>query len=863
MISQSQSQSSTIIQDNSVTNRKLFQKYVAGSVGYDECCDSSGELRPHWKEIAKHFDTIQTGAWDTRRAQLDKLIQDYGVTYDLYSEDSGDRGNWSLDMVPNCVDELEMNRIESMLSQRALLLNLTLQDIYGRQSLLKEGNIPPYLVMGNPEYLRPCHGLIGSKQKHIHVYAADIARSQNGDWLVMSDRLESAAGMGYSLEHRSLMSRVFPAMMTESGAKSLQPFINEFCRYVDTLAPRNVESPSIALLSSGPSHPNYFEQSFLARNLGFRLVEGADLTVRNNRLYMKTVSGVEAVDVLLRRVNSAWCDPLELHNHSLLGVPGLVNVIRQGNLTVANGLGCGVAESVAFPALLPRLSRKLLGEPLECPSIATWWCGQARELGYVLANLEKLVVRSTFETPQSPVYYGPNLTKKELSNLAKRIQHKPQGYCAQEAFSLATVPASQGRSLVPRNFMMRVIMIPTAGGWKIMPGGLTRYDDDHVTSSSLKNGGHSKDTWVIGDRGDEHRSTQAPVSASVLDSVKRHRRLRDDLPSRTADNLFWLGRYLERTESLARLLKTLSSLLISQASSVTLQTATPFITQLPESGDPGDFQLNPEAGILTLVETEQRMLQAIYNRSSGASLLSNLDHIERTASALKERLSSDTWLRLLSVCEAAKAEPVVDPNAYDDNVIHALESILHDLSGFIGTLMENMTRSLGWIYLQVGRRIERSLAIAQLLREAFASGQIEKEGLLEYLLVWADSSITYRRLYLNVMDPGNVLDVVCFDENNPRSLAYQATDIQELMLKLPHHQMNQRHPIDLCTLKLHSRIGLSDSEQLIQQYKTNPKLVVSFFDGFIHDLESLSTEFDKTYFAPTALAKESAMALSI
>jgi len=854
----------TQFQSSAPVTPLLFKNYQTIPGVFDEYLDEDHKVRPHWQGIASQFERIPDIAWDERKTKLDKLIRDYGVTYDLYSEESGKRANWALDMVPNCLQESELQKIETMLSQRALLLNLTLQDIYGRQTLLKDARIDPYLIFANPGYLRPCHGLIGPKQKHIHIYAADIARSPSGDWWVISDRLESGAGLGYALEHRALMSRVFPVIMAESGTKSLQPFLSDFCQYIDSLSPAYVDSPRIALLSSGPQHPNYFEQSFLARNLGFHLVEGADLTVRNNRLYMKTVRGVQAIDVLLRRVNSAWCDPLELHNHSLLGVPGMVNAIRHGNLTVANGLGSGVAESTALTSFLPKLSRNLLGETLECPSVATWWCGHQRERDYVIEHIGELIVKPTFRSPTAPTYYGPSMSAAERSELIARIHQNPQQFCGQDIFSHATIPTLNGDHLLPRNFVMRVLMIPSGDDWKIMPGGLVRYSEDeqHI-STSLERGGMSKDTWVLRDtpKASNASSEQTEESAPPAPSVKRNRRIKDDLPSRTADNMFWLGRYLERSESLTRLLKTLSSFLVNQSSATTLLPALPFITQIPKKIDPNDFQLAPEHIAPLLPEIENRMLTAIYNVESGVSLLGNLAAAERAAAHVKERLSSDTWLQLLAVCQIGRTSES-RPTVYDDSVVQTLDAILGSLSAFIGTLTENMTRSLGWIYLQIGRRTERTLAIARLLHDAFQSLQIEHDELLESLLAWADSSITYRRIFLNTMHPSSVLDVICFDETNPRSLAYQAKDLQVLLNQLPHHQSTQRHPIDQCVLRLYSRIGLSDSESLMKDFKLGSPNPMKFFEGIIEDIELLSTEFDKTYFAHTASAEKPSRPIS-
>ena len=843
----SQSQSMTTIKPPS-----WFYQYASQAGRYDEYMDEQGNIRPHWSGIAEKLQAVSPDSWQRRKTQLDKLIHEYGVTYNLYREEGGEQNAWSMDMLPQCLPESEILKVESMLGQRAFLLNLILQDVYGRQTLLKGGRIDPYLLYANPHYLRPCHGLLNTRQRHIHIYAADLVRGSDGNWQVLSDRVESAGGLGYAMENRALMSRVFPAIMTESGVKSLQPFTHDFSQYIESLAPSYVDNPNIALLSSGPHHETYFEQSYLSRNLGFHLVEGADLIVRNNHLYIKTVKGVKSVDVLLRRVNSSWCDPLELNNQSLLGIPGLVNTVRKGNLAVANSLGSGFAETTALPSMLPWFARNFLGENLDMPSVPTWWCGDPKNLKYVIDNLDTLSVKSTFRSSFSPSYKGDLLTKQQKSDLIARLKQNPQDYCAIDSFHRATIPISKNRQLEPRPYVMRVMMIPSDNGWQIMPGGLVRYPEHEngEVSVSMQRGAGSKDVWIIGDSA-KKKETAEPKSEEVSQPVKARPRSQheEDLPSRSADNLFWLGRYLERAESLARLLKTISSMLISQAGSYSLKSAKPFIDELPVLPK-RKFSLSADDKEVSLEETEQRMLYALYDKASGESLSSNFINIERTASTVKERLSNDSWHKLLSVCSAAEEDHSDTASVYDDDVVLSIDLTLGNLSGFVGNLMENMTRSLGWYYLQIGRRVERALSIARVLRSTFVSEQLDAESTLEHLLIWGDSSITYRRFYLNALHPDSVLDVLCFDETNPRSLAYQTVEIKELFTKLPHHQSGRKHPMDLCALSLYSRIALFKSSQLTDVYRSaNKQEALQFFDATMNDLTSIAYEIEQTYFA--------------
>lgn len=834
-----------------------FKDYAAERGKYDELIDSEGNIRAHWKPIAAKFDQISSTSWNKRKAQLDKIIYEYGVTYNLYGVDGSEKNAWSMDMMPQCLPESEIHKIESMLGQRAFLLNLILQDVYGRQGLLKGGKIDPYLVYANPHYLRPCHGLLNARQRHIHVYAADLVRMPDGSWNVMADRVESAGGMGYALENRALMSRIFPAVMAESGVRSLQPFTKDFSNYIESLAPSYVDSPNIALLSSGSFHETYFEQSFLSRNLGFNLVEGPDLMVRNSHLYMKTVKGVKPIDVLLRRVNSDWCDPLELKNSSLLGVPGLVNVIRKGNLAVANALGSGFAETTALPAMLPWFARNYLGENLEMPSSKTWWCGIPDDFKYVVENIDKLVIKSTFRRSNSKSYFGPRLTKNEKEQLLKMIYHEPLAFCALDAVIHGTVPVVRGSQLENSQFVMRVMMIPSDTGWKIMPGGLVKYSENGESeiSVSMQKGAGSKDVWILGDPTKKPEGSNEKPQSEVTSNlfINRGSYYQEDLPSRAADNLFWLGRYLERSEGLARLLKTVSSMLISQSGNYSLNSARPLVDELPKLPEQS-FSLAVDIEPVSLEKTEEMMLNALYNKSCGESLACNFGNVERSASNVKERLSADSWHKLLSVCQMGKKDQTTRLSVYDDDVILSLDAMLDDLSGFIGNLMENMTRSYGWYYLQIGRRIERAFAICRLMKSTFTTGQIDSDSTLEHLLIWGDSSITYRRSYVNRMIAENVLDVLCFDETNPRSLAYQAEDIKNLFSKLPHHQSQRKHPLDLSSLSLYSRISLCKSAELTEAFRSgNIEIVNQFFDLNMADLTNLAHELEQTYFAHTQI----------
>ena len=848
---------------SSTTDRRHDERWLTGYTPpqeyFDEYFDKDGQPRPHWRKIAEQFGRMELSSWQRRQRQLERLIHDNGITYNVYGEDSGDLRPWSMDMLPLVLTSKEVDKIESALGQRATLLNLILSDVYGRQTMLQSSRMHPYLIYGNPSFLRPCHGLLSPRAKHLHLYAADIARSPDGNWWVLADRVEAASGLGYALENRMLMSRIFPKVLWESETRSLQPFINAFTSHIESMAPRNAVSPNVALLTAGPKNETYFEQSFLARNLGYTLAEGADLTVRNNQLFMKTIGGVQRVDVLVRRIDSSWTDPLELRNESLIGVPGLVNAVRQGNVAIANALGSGFVETTAMMAFLPWFCRNYLGENLEMPSVATWWCGQEKERKFVVDNIDRLAIKPTFWNNRASSFFGPRLTKAEKAELIQRINHRPERFCGQEIVSNATIPVDCDGKLQPRHFQLRVFLVPTPDGWKMMPGGLLRYaSEEKDVVVSMQHGGASKDTWVLRDPEDKEIKVATPQSAVI--PVRRHH---NELPSRTADNLFWLGRYVERAEGLARVLRSLCHMLVEDAGSEIHRAAHPFLLQIVPPASEMDEYLDPKTGTLDFAKVEAVMLRAFYDEKNLESLIANFHSIEQAGLKVKERLSADTWKRLSTLRQLAEASRNGEHSVFDDDTIYLLDSTLQTLASFIGNLMENTTRSQGWGFLEVGRRIERGLSITYLLRAAYQSAAPNDENLISKLLEWGDSAITYRRRYLNTLLDTNVLDVLLFDSSNPRSLAFQSDQLRALLKNFPHAQSGQRHSIDRVALQLYSRVGLGDPVALAEFEQGEPSDLVTFLDATRDDLLSLSQEIVQSYFAHTRVSAESKPKMNI
>ncbi len=414
--------------------------YEATPGFYDEVLGTGKQLRPHWSALSESLNAMGTPGLTRRWREGQRLIHDNGITYNVYSDPESTSRPWPLDPVPLMMDPAEWKTIEAAVIQRATLFNSILADLYGPQRLLREKMLPAELVFPNPAFLRPCWGIEPPGGVFLHMYAADLARSPDGQWWVLADRTQAPSGAGYALENRLVTTRVLPDVFRASHIRRLANFFQTYREALQRLVPANRENPRIVLLTPGPYNETYFEHAFLARYLGYTLVEGGDLTVRDNRVYLKTLGGLLPVDVIVRRQDDQFCDPLELRGDSMLGVAALVQAVRSGNVAIANALGSGLAESPAYAAFLPGLSRLLLKEELKLPTVATWWCGQEEPLKYVLDHLSDLVLKPTFPGTRGDPIFGAALSGKEREALLDRVRAEPDRYVAQERVALSTVP---------------------------------------------------------------------------------------------------------------------------------------------------------------------------------------------------------------------------------------------------------------------------------------------------------------------------------------------------------------------------------------------------------------------------------------
>ena len=730
------------------------EAYVSDVRRYDELLDRAGGVRAHWQPL---IDRLEGDGAEAVRRGLElahRLIIENGVTYNVYADPQGRDRPWVLDPLPVLLTAAEWREIELGVIQRAVLFDALLEDLYGPQRLLADGTIPAELPFGHPNFLWPCHGITPAGGNRLHVYAVDIARSVDGRWWALADRTQTPSGPGYALENRQIVSRVFPDLLSDLSVRSLGGFFAALRENLLRHAPDG-EAPLAVVLTPGAFNETYFEHAYLARQLGLPLVLGHDLTVRGDCVCLKTLGGLRRVHAILRRLDDDFCDPVELRADSALGVPGLIAVVRAGKVVIANALGSGVLESAAWMGFMPAAAERLLGEKLLLPSVATWWCGEQPALEYVRANVERLVIKPAYPNQKFEAVFGRDLDPAARAELLTRLAARPHAYVAQERLAFSQAPVwhsgDGGPGFAARALGIRVYAIATPTGYRVMPGGLARIASDAADIVSMQRGGGSKDVWVLAaDRrpDDDSRVTGPPRT------LARH----DELPSRLAENLFWLGRYSERCEDKARLLRATlgvrtNLLLWPQA----LEACRHFITM----AKPGNAAL------------------PVFDEGNPLGLRADLQRLGWCASQARSRLSAENW-RAISVLQRQfqeAAERKSDPR-------ETLDTLLLSLVALAGFALDDMTQDDGWRLLMLGRRLERLQFLAELLALRLQSGATPTQSELEWLLDIGDSTITYRTRYLASPLLGSTIDVLVFDKTNPRALAYQWNHIEYSLVRI-------------------------------------------------------------------------------
>jgi len=773
----------------------------------DEMVDAEGRPRAGWADLVRALDTMASKERSERFARADQYLRDAGVYYRVYDNAGAPEREWPLAHLPLIISEAEWDGISVGLAERADLLERVVADIYGANMLVTRGLLPPSLVAGNPEFLRPLSGVEPVGGHYLHFCAFELGRGPDGRWWVLGDRTQAPSGAGFALENRGATTRALPEIFGELNVHRLAGFFRKFRDSL--LALSDDPAGRVAILTPGPLNETYFEHAWIARYLGISLLEGVDLRVSGGKVMVRTVSGLMPVSVLWRRMDAAFTDPLELRGDSHIGTPGLTEALRNHAVAVVNALGSGIVETRALLAFMPGIARALNGTEPKLPSVATWWCGQEHEQRHVIDNLDNMVIgpalstRLPFEDPEA-TRLGSTFDASERQQVIARVKADGASFAAQEAVTLSTMPVYSHGRIVPRPVSLRVFAARTADGWTIMPGGLARIGQTNdPTAIAMQRGGQAADVWIVSDK---------PVKQDTLlpdGSRPAERQKTGSLPSRAAENMMWLGRYSERLEGAVRILRA-------------------YHVRLAEAADPG----------LPLLKSVRDYLDFLGVDATCAvppGLLRTIDNATGSAGQIRDRFSPDGWLALNDLSKTLHrfAEHV----APGDDAAHAMTVILRKLAGFSGLVHENMYRFTGWRFLEIGRRIERGIHMARVLgalavRDGPAGG-------FDMALEIGDSALTHRRQFSVNAGHHSVIEILGLDPLNPRSIAFQLERLKAEIGELPGGEAGHLSPAAKEVLNLHTRLSIAETRDL-----DTPQ-----FNEIVSGLGAVSDLLSRNYFA--------------
>ncbi len=831
--------------------RSITQFYDTRLEAYDEMYAGEGQLQPHWQSLTQELDRLGREGLERRHHEAQRLLRENGVTFNSHEGLHGTSRPWQLDPIPLFISAEEWSVIEAGLIQRAELLNLILADIYGPQTLIKEGLLPPALVFGHAGFQRACVGFKPSGDRPLVLCSSNLARGPDGRMWVIDDRTQTPSGAGYALENRMVMTRIAPALFRDSHVKRLAGFFQPMRDQLARIAPQNREDPHIVVLTPGPYSPSYFEHAYLANYLGYTLVQGDDLSVRDGRVWLKSLEGLHQVDVILRRVDDAYCDPLELRKDSRLGVTGLLQSARLGHVAIANPIGSCVLENPGLLAFLPKISRHFLKEELKLPSVATWWCGQENERKFVLDNLDKLVIKPIHRRRGYRAIFGARLTLAEQAELRSCILHNPHLYTGQEMVSFSTAPSFVDGWVEPRHAVLRSFLVAGEDGYIAMPGGLTQISPQAgELDVSNRAGGLSKDAWVLSNEPVEYVSLwRQPRNDQVLKFRT------DPLPSRDADNLFWAGRYLERAEEAARLLRAIF-LLRRELRDANGDVPKPYLHSLLRALThvTGTYPGFVEDDAEKLIKSPQPELHSLlHDVHRAGSLASTLQGFDKATKTVRDHWPAEVW-RIIDAIQQDWDDAEDSSDAGSSRTQDRLDHLIMQLVAFSGLTAESMTREAGWLLFDIGRRLERSLGLISLLRATLVPDMddVAKRQLMETVLVICDSLNSFRRRYHSYMQLPTVLELILMDQQHPRSLAYQLDCLQQHVAELPRTQGTHRLGEDeRSILEAYTALRLADAAELskIVEGEGYCKGLEDLLSAQVESLWRLSDVITSSYFS--------------
>ena len=764
------------------------QSYVPVAGRFDELVDDSGAVRPHWESMVRTWTTI--GAQEIVRRQMvaERLLVAEGAGH-VFHDDREVGMPWGLDPVPYVIGAAEWRDIERGLGQRTRVLDAVLDDLYGARRLLIDGVIPTAAVMGSRAYQLAAVGVTVPRPR-LMLYAADLVRDSTGQWLLMRDHTDAPSGCGYALMNRTVLSRLYPEPFRHLGVSPLSGWFADLRTALSAAAPPTVTGPRTILLGPNPQRPGFVEASYLAAHLGYHLASSGDLITRGGRVSLRTLGGLEQIDVVFRRLADTGSDPLELRPSGLGGVTGLLQAVREGNVGVANSLGSGVADRLWLQPFLADAAQHLHGETLELASIATWWCGDRDRLAAVRADPRAFVFHDTDPVSPAPSVFGDQLTDSGTADWLDRMTAAPHRYVVQPKIEFASTPVAIDGHLRSGRASIRVQTVRIGDEAIVLPGGHGR----HVAPGQLvinSSDAFGKDVWVLTD------PTVRRVSAGSTSIARRARLpqidLRDSLPTRSAEALFWLGRNAERAEAAARTAR----LVIARNGSDPALLASPWLAhaisalRAVSGGRPREIEPDTPTDETEMLASE--VAAALGDRSGAVA--NSLRHLAANAGGVREFLSTATW-RVLNGLDVERSILASTTDRSDPFLVtECLDRIMVDLAALAGLVMESMVRGPGWRFLDLGRRLERAVLLLGVIEATLSDppGDDVAQPVYDLVLGASESLVAYRRRYRSDVRIDAIEDLLVHDDSNPRSLVFQLDRINEHLAALPWNPDASKH----------------------------------------------------------------------
>ncbi|MCB0638631.1 MAG: circularly permuted type 2 ATP-grasp protein [Lewinella sp.] len=850
-----------MIPSNSTTD--LLQGYEQSKAAFDEMWEGPGRIRTHWQHLLQQIQALGPNEMGHRKLELQRLLRDHGVTYNIYGSPQGARQLWKLDPIPYVLPQSTWDRIERGLQQRAQLLNLILADLYGERRLIRSGVLPVELIYSDRNFLRACDQVLAGQTQQLLLYAADLSRGPDGNIWVIGDRTQAPSGWSYTMENRIAMARALPELFANNHVRKIAPFYQQSRNALARFAPHDNTDPRIVMLTPGSMNETYFEHAYLAALQGFVLVQGRDLMVKDNFVWLKTLGGLEKVDIIVRRVDDSYCDPLALRADSQLGVAGLLEAARAGNVRIANPLGSGILENPGLLAFMPSISRYFLSEELILPNLASWWCGQPRERQYVLEHLDQLVIKQMDRRAGQRTVFGWQLTRVQREELQRKINAFPYLYIAQEQAVFSSSPAFDQQQLTARHTVLRCFAFAGESDYEVLSGGLTRSAPEagnkHVSGQS---GGSSKDTWVLS------KEPVRPIryQATLPPGLTQFKQLQD-LPSSAAENLFWVGRYGNRILYIARLLRIVLKYRAeienfddasdTEIYHVLLQALTHITVTYP--GFVG------KEGQRNLAQPEQELRAIMLDPTKIGGLTHAIRMWKNGANAIRNRWSTDTW-RIFDQVEEDWEHLMTDPSTNMLKIRSALDQLVYNISALVRLTHGSMSQEEGRSLFGIGMDLEYSLLMSAMLR---ATVVVKREpsiasSILEAILLNNHSLTTYRHRYRHYLQLDRVLDLILLDATYPQSMAFALQRLGHELDHLPKTgQPGKLRDDQKLILKTYTDLQLVETTSLVQT--DDESVLLEDLDALLasvrQDLSKAADAITHTFFAHTGKAAQQALLL--